>query len=163
MQSAIISADQQYRYALSRPSDSLSDYTPPILFVMLNPSTADADIDDPTIRRCRSFAQTWGANGIRVGNLFALRSTDPKLLLKHPDPVGPENDWHLARLASECRDVVCAWGSHPMAAGRAQDVLNLLCDAGARLWCLGTNKDRSPKHPLYIPSTQPLVDFSRFA
>lgn len=154
---AIISPCGQYRYALTRPS-----IRPPgkgaALFCMLNPSTADATVDDPTIRRCRGFADAWDCNGIAVVNLYALRSTDPKGLNGHPDPVGPENDHYLREFAREFKDVVCAWGANANP-GRALQVANIFRSAGARLWCLGTTKDGAPRHPLYVRGDQPLIEW----
>ena len=76
---------------------------------MLNPSMADANRDDPTITRCKGFAERWGYGSLVVGNLFALRSPHPKELFQHSDPVGPDNDYHLQRLAEECKTVVAAY------------------------------------------------------
>ncbi|MEX3933462.1 DUF1643 domain-containing protein [Paraburkholderia phymatum] len=156
--SAIISPCGQYRYLLMRHAESMSPTKSTALFVMLNPSTADATLDDPTIRRCRGFARLWDCNGLAAANLYALRSTDPAALWSHPDPVGPDNDDYLRNLARECGLVVCAWGSNAKAE-RAAHVASILTDAGARLWCLGTTNDGSPRHPLYVRSDQPLVEW----
>ncbi|WP_434577625.1 DUF1643 domain-containing protein [Pseudomonas sp. Z1-6] len=152
---AIISECGTYRYQLTRPGDMHADKGT-ALFLMLNPSTADATLDDPTIRRCRAFASTWGCNGITVANLYALRATNPADLWKAFDPVGPENDWYLRHLAREHTDVVCAWGANAQPE-RAEIVTRLLLGAGARLWCLGTTKDGHPRHPLYVRGDHPLV------
>ena len=153
---AIISPCGQYRYCLKRESEQLFPGKSPALFVMLNPSTADACQDDPTIRRCRGFAKSWDCDGIIVANLYALRSTDPSELWRHADPVGPDNDMHLHLLANGVCDVVCAWGKHAKPE-RVEQVVKVLQSSGARLWCLGVNKDGSPKHPLYIRADQPLI------
>lgn len=159
--SAIISACSQYRYLLTRTGTTadLIDQRDrgTVLFLMLNPSTADASVDDRTIRRCRGFALSWSYGSLAVANLYALRATNPKDLWLHHDPVGPENDAWLAQLAAQHTDIVCAWGSNAKI-DRVNDVVGLL--EGARLWCLGTNKDGSPKHPLYIPSNHPLIPWS---
>lgn len=90
---ADFSPDLSYRYRLTRTWDQcLVCNRPPAVFVMLNPSTADASLDDPTIRRCVGFAKAWGCPGLTVVNLYALRSADPKALWSHPDPVGPDNN-----------------------------------------------------------------------
>ena len=157
--SAIISECGCYRYLLTRPADSMAPMKSTVLFVMLNPGTADAALDDATIRRCRSFARRWDCNGIAVANLYALRSTDPGRLWLHPDPVGPDNDMYLRRLAREYGDVVCAWGSNARPE-RVASVAKTLAGAGARLWCLGTTKDGSPRHPLYVRGDQPLIEWS---
>jgi hypothetical protein len=118
-------------------------------FLMLNPSTADATLDDPTIRRCRGFADSWDCNGIVVVNIYGLRSTDPSALWKHPDPVGPENDYYIRQVARECGAVVCAWGVNAKPE-RIADVVKLVRATGAELYCLGVTKDGHPKHPLYL-------------
>ncbi|MGT2474582.1 DUF1643 domain-containing protein [Paraburkholderia terrae] len=156
--SAVISPCGTYRYLLTRAAESLSPLKSTALFVMLNPSTADATLDDPTIRRCRQFAKLWDCDGLAVANLYALRATDPALLWSHPDPVGPDNDNYLWSFARESDNVVCAWGSNAEP-GRAARVACILIDAGARLWCLGTTKDGSPRHPLYVRSNHPLIEW----
>lgn len=158
--SAIISDCGLYRYLLTRETGLLLAEKPGALFVMLNPSTADATLDDPTIRRCRVFAQAWGCAGLAVANLYAYRATDPRELWQCADPVGPENDSRLAALATEFGDIVCAWGKHAKPE-RVAAVVGILQRAGARLWCLGTNKDGSPRHPLYIKQDQPLIEWPR--
>jgi len=159
MQTAVISDCGNYRYVLTRPSEVARPDRGTALFLMLNPSTADAEVDDPTIRRCRGFAKAWGCNGLIVANLFALRSTDPSQLLVHADPIGPLNDDWLRRLAREYGDVVCAWGAHSMAVGRSAAVAEIMRQAGARLWCLGTTKQGYPRHPLYVRGDQALVEW----
>lgn len=151
---AYLSADRVYRYRLWRdtgvpiPPSRLESWC---LFVMLNPSTADETKDDPTIRRCVGYAKTWGYTRVNIANLFAFRATDPKALLPAPDPVGPENDTHLAEMADASALVVCAWGTHGGLHGRDQAVLRLLRHHsldGPR--CLGRTKAGHPKHPLYL-------------
>ena len=154
--SAIISPCGAYRYLLKRQAESMAPMKSTALFIMLNPSIADATLDDPTVRRCRGFAKLWDCNGLAVANLYALRSTNPAALWAHHDPVGPDNDDYLWIIARECGDVVCAWGSNAKPQ-RAARVARILIDAGARLWCLGTTKDGSPRHPLYVRADQPLI------
>ncbi|MDW0357777.1 DUF1643 domain-containing protein [Halomonas venusta] len=154
--SAIISDCGQYRYLLTRPSEVEYPERSKALFLMLNPSTADASLDDPTIRRCRGFAKSWGCAGLTVANLYALRATNPKELWTCQDPIGPENDETLRKLAWKYGDIVCAWGATAKPE-RVNEVSQILVDAGARLWCLGTTKSGAPKHPLYIKADQPLV------
>jgi hypothetical protein len=130
---------------------------------MLNPSTADANIDDPTIRRCMSFARREGAGGIIVVNLYGLRATDPAELLKTKDPFGPDNRANIKGLGMDavanCMPVVCAWGVGGWVKSADRDAVHLLKSTGARLVCLGTTKAGHPKHPLYIKGDQPLVPF----
>ena len=145
--SAVISDCGQYRYVLERHIPSRFGWGRPCLFVMLNPSTADAEQNDPTIRRCLSFAESWGATKLTVVNLFALRSTDPKKLLDHSDPVGPENDDHIfdqiSKHASGLK--IAAWGASANAKERAFRVSMM-----TKWDSLGTTKDGSPRHPLYV-------------
>lgn len=154
--SARISECGTYRYTLSRHwSDGDA-----LVFVMLNPSTADATEDDPTIRRCMGFARREGYAGIVVVNLYAYRSTDPKALLTCGDAVGPENDTYLRLLLTEQRrrgnPVLAAWGANARL-DRVGHVLNLV--PGVDWRCLGTTKQGAPKHPLYIKSDQPFVPY----
>lgn len=150
--SADLSPDGVYRYSLARRwNEPMPERLPVLdLWIMLNPSTADAEVDDPTIRRCIAFSRSWGADGLRVVNLFALRSTDPAALQRHPDPIGPKNDATLELLARASRElggrVICAWGAHPMATERARIVRRLIGPAV----CLGTTKAGAPRHPLYV-------------
>jgi hypothetical protein len=124
---------------------------------MLNPSKATAELDDPTIRRCLGFAKREVCTSLTVVNLFALRSTDPKALLKAEDPVGIENDHHIQEqvLKHSTGWIIAAWGAHPMAIKRAQHVIPMLGD----VHCLGTTKNGSPRHPLYVRSDQPFVKY----
>jgi hypothetical protein len=156
--SAIISKCGQYRYRLERPAQ-LPTGRGPALFIMLNPSTADATADDPTIRRCRAFAHNWGCDGVIVANLYALRATDPAELWTHPRPVGPRNNGHLRELAVGAAEIVCAWGAHARQA-RVQEVVSMLRASDARLRCLGITKDGAPRHPLYVRGDQPLLDWN---
>ncbi|MGJ3262026.1 MAG: DUF1643 domain-containing protein [Salinarimonas sp.] len=148
--SAVLSACGTYRYRLERPAAADRATAPPVAFVMLNPSTAGAERDDPTIRRVRILARGFGYGPLVVANLYALRATDPKALAVHPDPVGPENAAHLAAIAARAGDVVCAWGVHADPA-RAAEVVALLTRAGGRLWHLGLTKSGAPRHPLFVP------------
>jgi hypothetical protein len=119
---------------------------------MLNPSTADATSDDPTIRRCLGFARDWEYGGIVVHNLFGLRATNPAELKTHPDPVGRDNDRWLLGAAESRLATVCAWGAHGHLHNRAGIVLGLLRDRGVTPMCLGRTQAGQPRHPLYIPA-----------
>ena len=165
--SALLSDCRQYRYTLERVWDDRGNR---VLWVMLNPSTADENIDDATIRRCIGFSQSWGLGGLVVANLFAVRSTDPRGVLLADDPVGPENDEVLRKAASECISIVCAWGGslaqHHLFQARERAVCNILAglDSGwpgkRVLCCLGTNADGTPKHPVRLASDTPLQPFA---
>lgn len=146
---AVLSELGEYRYRLWRRWDQSKMH---VLFIMLNPSTADENSDDPTIRRCTSFAHYWGYGGIEVCNLFALRTTDPKLLYKHPDPVGPQNDAYLIEAAHSAHRVVCAWGNHGLYLHRAEEVCQLMRGINQPLDALKLTKKHMPQHPLYLKS-----------
>jgi hypothetical protein len=136
-QGATFSEDKLYRYRLWRMWEEMPGGT--VLFVMLNPSTADADRFDPTVRRCFGFARDWGFGSMEVVNLFALRSTYPEQLKKVSDPVGPENDAIILKAVKESDLVVAAWGIHGKLHGRDMAVQKLV--RGIRdLHCIGTAK-----------------------
>jgi len=146
--SAIISDCGAYRYRLNRRWFAENRFG--VLFIMLNPSTADADIDDPTVRRCTGFTRSWGYGGFGVVNLFAYRATDPSELMVAADPVGPQNDAHIQDALAHCDFVVCAWGANKVADRRAGEVLRLIRDWNKIPHCLDITKSGAPKHPLYV-------------
>lgn len=157
----------RYRYALWRQLDAAAEANEDstVLFVMLNPSTADAHIDDPTLRRCIGFARSWGYGRLAVGNLYAWRSPKPADLATAPDPVGPDNDDWLADLVSDALLVVVAWGASDwMNPDRALAVCERLSDRapGAGFFCLGTTADGHPAHPLYLPNDTELERFDHW-
>jgi hypothetical protein len=142
-----------YRYWLTRTWDKSR---PAVCWLMLNPSTADAIRDDPTIRRCLGFARRWGHGGIVVVNLFAWRAADPAELARIVDPVGPENDAAVRSHAQGLR-VIAAWGSKGDLQGRAESVLQHL--KRFRVECLGVTSAGQPRHPLYVASETVPVRF----
>ncbi len=135
----------KYRYFLWR---QLAPGERRVLFIMLNPSTADETQDDPTIRRCIGYARSWGFARLGICNIFALRSTDPGALYDHPDPVGPDNDAHISMQARAADMVVCAWGAHGVLSQRSAKVRKLL--AGVPLHFLKLTGLGEPGHPLYL-------------
>lgn len=148
--SAEISVCGQYRYALRRIWDSNE---PSVLFIALNPSTADAHLDDSTLRRCIKFAATWGYGGVTMANLFAFRATSPKVLRRVADPVGPENDMWLDELTTAAKAVVAAWGN----LGRLHDRAAIVSRRLGKLYCLERTVSGAPKHPLYVRGTANLT------
>jgi hypothetical protein len=142
---ASFSACSRYRYSLSRAWDP---HKPTVGFIMLNPSTADAEVLDPTVRRCVGYARAWGYGALEVANIFAWRSTDPKALLRVEDPVGPENDHYICDLAKRAHLLIAAWGTHGVIHGRGGEVLRMLIDRDVHT--LGLTKSGYPKHPLYL-------------
>lgn len=153
------SGDRRYRYQLTYTWDP---DTAPVVFCMLNPSTATALTVDNTITRCLGFARALGAGGLVVVNLFAWRATDPRDLRAAADPVGPDNTRFILDATSHYpyRMVIAAWGADPMARDRGRDVHHLLRLTGPDLYCLGTTKDGAPRHPLYLPKHARPVRFT---
>lgn len=146
---AIISDCKQYRYRLERTWDESKAKA---LFIMLNPSTADATDDDPTIRRCIGFAKQWGYGGLLVGNLYAYRATKPKELLTVKNPIGDENIEHLQKMFREAELIVCAWGNANIvdALSKKYEYKPLRTTVITELTYLELAKDGTPKHPLYL-------------
>ncbi len=140
----------QYRYSLSRHWQAKG---PHAVFVMLNPSRADAERDDPTIRACMQFAQRWGYGGLTVVNLFGYRTPEPKVLTTVDDPIGADCDRTLLAAASTADRIILAWGNWGTLLGRDRAVLDLLQPYADRLYCLGVNRTAQPRHPLYIKRT----------
>jgi hypothetical protein len=152
---ATFSPDRTYRYALTRRWGQ----GPLTVFVMLNPSIADAFADDPTIRRCIGFARRFGSAGLLVVNAFGLRATNPDALKTHPDPVGLHNDAVITdALTTHTADrVIAAWGVHYRMAGRRDQLTALLAAVGHPLLCLGLTQGGHPRHPLYVAGTTPPI------
>jgi hypothetical protein len=152
---AVLSHCGAYRYLLRRAWDEDEDL-PGVLFIMLNPSTADAEIDDPTVRRCVGFAKAWGCGNIAVVNLFAFRATKPSAMLEngYQSAVGPENDAHIRQNSKSYREpgdyIVAAWGangSDNRVKWRVDEVLKML--SLGELYALGFTNSGEPRHPLY--------------
>ena len=152
---AEISEDGIYRYSLMRCWDT---QLPTVLWVMLNPSTADAVQDDSTISCCIRFSRSWGYGSLEVGNLFAFRATDPNDLKSHPDPIGPFNDERLKDMAKRADIVIAAWGDHGIRIlpGRIDQVMSLLGTEVHALNAPGRSfltKNEQPRHPGRLPKT----------
>jgi hypothetical protein len=159
--SAIFSPCGQYRYLLTR---RISEQETMATFVMLNPSTADATRDDPTIRKCTGFARRWQCGRLQVLNLFALRATLPEAIKRAADPVGPDNlSWFARVIHAETTHpelVVCAWGVHGTFKGQDRVVLGWLKEMGVRAFALGLTREGHPRHPLYVPYATDLVQYT---
>lgn len=158
---AVLSPCRRYRYHLHRDIPSLFGRRR-ALFVMFNPSTADATKDDHTISKCIGFGERWECSRIEVVNLFAWRSKDPERLLDARDPVGPENDEHIAAALTSADLVVCAWGALPRIVAhlygrRMEQVWKLV--QRHRPQCLGLTADGYPCHPLILAYATPLEPF----
>jgi hypothetical protein len=152
---AAFSEDGVYRYGLWRGWDPS---LPMCAWIGLNPSTADATTDDPTIRRCIAFSKRWGYGKMHMLNLFAYRATFPRdmMAVAFVDPVGPENDRTIAGMTGLVKLVVVAWGVHGTHMRRDLHVLSMLSD---EVMCLGFTKNHQPRHPLYVDGKTKLVKF----
>jgi hypothetical protein len=150
----------RYRYALRRMLGGRPGKT--ACFIMLNPSTADAEKDDPTIRKCLGFARRWGCGELVVVNLFAFRATRPRDLQAAADPVGRDNRRHVKSAVDRARGglVVCAWGTHGAWRGQDVTVLAWIRETGVELVCLGRSTAGYPRHPLYVPYAAELILFT---
>lgn len=145
-----------YRYTLSRSWTFGSGL---VVFIMLNPSTADDTVDDPTIRRCVRFAQSWGFARLEVVNLFAARATNPSALRDKPDPVGGLNDWYIWDCSRRAGQIVAAWGAMGGYLDRAAYVMKAILH-NHELFCLGTTALGHPRHPLYVQASKQLEPFA---
>lgn len=158
---ARLSADGVYRYRLER---SLSRDGLTLAVGMVNPSTADASVDDPTIRRVVGFADRMGAQRVIVWNKFAFRATDVKELRTARDPIGPDNDAEIETALREASVHVVAWGPlaklPPALRGRWRKVAAIAERLGCDLMCWGTAKDGHPRHPLMLAYDTPLVKWT---
>lgn len=149
---AVFSPCRRYRYKLWR---RWSD-TKPLNFLMLNPSTADETVNDPTVEGCERRAREWGYGGVVVTNLFAFRATDPEEMKRCGDPVGIDNNDHIRREYVFSAMTICAWGNHGAHMNRSATVRKLL--SKGVLHALKLNKSGEPQHPLYIArSVKPFV------
>ena len=157
---AAFSPCRTFRYTLHRTWDVRLNK---VAFLMFNPSTADERCDDPTIRRCRGFAERWSYGSMVIVNLFAVRGSDPRIVRQVPDPVGPANDYHILNATKDCVCVVCAWGCGGHMKGellkRPRAVVAMLRRCGVPVDCLGYSADGNPRHPLMLPYSAKLERF----
>ena len=150
---ATFSDCRKYRYALSRTWDGKKKT---VLFIGLNPSTADEKIDDPTIRRCINYAQNWGYGSLLMVNLFAYRATIPTELKNVKNPIGNDNDLHITELLKKADLAVATWGNEGSLLNRDKDVKKII----PNLMCLKINKSGQPAHPLYQKKDLKLIKYS---
>ena len=150
---ATFSDCRKYRYALSRTWNGKKKT---ILFIGLNPSTANEKIDDPTIRRCINYAQNWGYGSLLMVNLFAYRATIPTELKNVKNPIGNDNDLHIIELSKKADLSVAAWGNEGSHLNRDKEIKKIL----PNLMCLKINKSGQPAHPLYQKKDLKLIKYS---
>ena len=151
---AVFSDCLRYRYTLERTWET---GLPSLLWVLLNPSTATAEKDDPTNRRGIEFSKTWGYGACTFVNLFAWRTPYPFVMLREDEPVGPINNFHILEQAEKADSIVVAWGTKGGHLERDKEVLELLHKY--RLQCLGRTKAGYPKHPLFLKADTKLEEF----
>ena len=149
---AVFSKCKKYRYALWRTWDSTRPYA---MFIGLNPTAADAVSNNPTINRCIGFAKSWGYGGLCLTNLFAYLSAQPTGLRAAKDPIGPDNDQWLERLAKDAGIIIAAWGNDGCLLKRSHAVATSI----SNLHCLKINKSGEPAHPLYQPGSAGPIPF----
>jgi hypothetical protein len=157
VKSAVIDPSGTYRYSLTR---SWHSGRPRVCWVMLNPSTADAEVDDPTIRKCIGFSRLWGFGALEVVNLFAYRATSPKALPLAKDPVGPDNAAFIRDAIDNADKVVAAWGADVMAREGSAPFACIVWARSTPVYHLGLTKAGAPRHPLYLPYSTPLEFWS---
>lgn len=144
---AKISECNNYRYDLFRVWDETKPY---LMFIGLNPSTADHEMDDPTIKKCIGFAEKLNFGGICMCNLFAFRATNPNDMMSSQSPIGIDNDLYVTMHAEKAGMVIAAWGNTGYYLHRDKEVLALLSNVD--VFALNINKSGQPQHPLYICS-----------
>lgn len=148
---AKISSCETYRYLLSRKWS----YAPQATFIMLNPSTADGRLNDPTVKKCIGFARRWGMGGLMIVNLFAYRDSKPEKMLQADDPVGPDNassiSWACERAAENEGLVICAWGANGRYMDQDETVVGWLEMLTIKPKCLRLTQGGAPEHPLFVP------------
>ena len=152
---AVFSLEREYRYVLWRVWD---EERPMVNIIGLNPSTANEITDDPTMRRCTSFAESMGYGGYYMTNLFAFRTAYPTELFKANDPVGIDNDKWIVEISSRVDKVVLAWGVNGVFRNRDNDVYELV---KSKSFCLGLTKNGFPRHPLYLRADTRIQKFAK--
>lgn len=154
IKNAVLSEDRVYRYALWRIWDESMKR---VLFIGLNPSTADEVEDDSTVKRCISYARQWGFGGVILGNLFAYRATNSSEMMDASDPIGCENDSWLKKLANESDLIVAVWGNGGQFKGRAIEVVSML----QKLYCLQITSKGEPHHTRGLPDGLVAIPYSK--
>ena len=150
---ARLSKCRKYRYTLWRIWDKS---LPHIMFLGLNPSTANEFQNDPTILKCIQYSKRWRYGGFYIANLFAYRSPSPEILKKSKDPIGKKNDYWILKTAKSADKIVACWGNHGTFKDRHKTVIKNL----DKLFCLKINKSKQPAHPLYLKSSLNLIKYN---
>lgn len=155
---AIITTCKKYRYLLTR-GYSGNPKDPFVLFIGLNPSIADSEIDDPTLRRCLGFMEKWDLQALKMVNLFAYRATDPKAMLIQSEPIGIQNDRIIEAEAKNAKFIILCWGNAGSHLNRDKAVISLLEKYSHKTFTFGLTKLAQPKHPLYLSKSTRLERF----
>lgn len=154
------SLDRVYRYTLWRCWGDVDAGAPYMAVIGLNPSTADEQNDDPTIRRCISFAKREGMGALCMLNLFAFRATDPKVMKAAETPIGELNNAFIYARCKTAKIVLAAWGTHGIFQNRASSVMEILAREDTKISCLGRTAEGYPRHPLYVRADKPFEPFT---
>ena len=141
---AIFDETGVYRYNLIREWDSS---LPRVLYIMLNPSTANHEKEDQTSRQCLYFSKKFGFGSLEVVNLFSIISTDPTKIKHILDPIGKENDTYILEAAKRANKIIVAWGGEHFINKRNQEIASMLISRGYKLYCLDVTKSGHPRHP----------------
>ena len=152
---AIFSIDHKYRYVLTRKWSNNGI----CLFIMLNPSTADAYKFDPTVSRAYKIAKRFRLGELVVLNIFAIKGSDPYVIKEHIDPVGKYNDYYLNYYCKKAKMIIVAWGNHGSYNNRSNDVKNILLRNKKEVYCIDINISGEPKHPLYTKKNSKLKKY----
>ena len=162
---AVLDESRTYRYELTRDIEGMHTervWAKPVVFVMLNPSTADESENDPTIRKCMGYAERWGYKKLVVVNLFGYRTPSPKALKQAYQAginvEGPDNGEHILKAIHEAREVVCGWGNNGTIGNMGIKTLKMMYGQGILPCCLKVSKMRQPYHPLYLKWEQELME-----
>jgi len=156
--SAVFSPCRKWRYHLQHIWDKSE---PNLIWMMLNPSTADEVKNDPTVERCEQRARMWGFGGVEVYNIFSYRATDPSNMKAQADPIGPDNDDWMIKFAKKSHQTtaIIGWGEHGKHIGRGEEVLGIIARHKGQVHALKVNASGHPKHPLYIGYKQKAEPF----
>ena len=157
LKEATISTCDLYRYNLTRKWNNEGNNL--VSFIGLNPSTADASQDDPTLTRCINFSKALGFDGLILVNLFAYRSTSPKLMMEYDEPIGEENNTYIIDAISKTNKTILCWGNHGSYKSRDKELLELIKSYKESYYCFGLTKKNQPKHPLYLSKTTCLSSY----
>lgn len=155
---AVISVCGKYRYSLIRTYTS-NPVEPFVLFIGLNPSIADSNIDDPTLRRCLGFMEDWNLKSLKMVNLFAFRATDPREMIAQTNPTGLSNDLMILHEIKQAAKIVICWGNKGSHLDRDKEVLEILKQYQDKVFSFGETKTGQPKHPLYLAKTTQLKKY----